>query len=115
MSMVFAEHLVPLVESYKTDTESVFNTWFIGSEERLKAFRTIRRGVATVVEDIQAGRFPNDFKGSSLEFVLACITEQKQVFEGAAHPFYWKPKLRIPDIYENEINKQAFGQFLFPV
>lgn len=113
MNTVFADYLVPLVESYKTGTESVFNTWFIGSEERLKAFRTIRRGVATVVDDIQAGRFPNDFKGSSLEFVLACITEQKQVFEGAAHPFYWKPKLRIPDIYENEINKQAFGQFLF--
>jgi len=44
--------------------------------------------------------------------VLTCITEQKQVFEGASHPFYWKPKLRIPDIYENENNKQAFGQFL---
>jgi type II restriction enzyme len=31
---------------------------------------------------------------------------------GAAHAFYWKPKLRIPDIYENEENKIAFGQFL---
>lgn len=113
MGRVFAEHLGPLVESYKNDPESVYNTWFVGSEERLKAFRSIRRGVEAVVHDIQAGRFPNDFKGSSLEFVLACITEQKQVFEGAAHPFYWKPKLRIPDIYENEPNKQAFGQFLF--
>lgn len=43
---------------------------------------------------------------------MNCITEQKQVFEGAAHPFYWKPKLRIPDIYENEENKRIFGQFL---
>ncbi len=34
------------------------------------------------------------------------------MFEGAAHPFYWKPKLRIPDIYENQRNKKAFGQFL---
>ena len=34
------------------------------------------------------------------------------MFEGAAHAFYWKPKLRIPDIYENEGNKRAFGQFL---
>ena len=34
------------------------------------------------------------------------------MFEGASHPFYWKPKLRIPDIYENENNKQTFGQFL---
>ena len=56
--------------------------------------------------------FGNDFRGSSLEFVLKSITEQKQVFEGAAHAFYWKPKLRIPDIYENEPNKVAFAQFL---
>lgn len=64
-----------------------------------------------VIEDIKCKKFPNDFKGSSLEFVLNVITEQKQVFEGASHPFYWKPKLRIPDIYENESNKQAFGRF----
>lgn len=113
MMNVFAERLGPLVASYKNDPESVYNTWFVGDEARLKAFRSIRRGVGTVVRDIQTGEFPNDFKGSSLEFVLACITEQKQVFEGAAHPFYWKPKLRIPDIYENGANKQAFGQFLF--
>lgn len=105
--------LQPTAESYKTDPESVYNTWFISNEERLKAFRSIRRGVGTVVDDIKRGRFPNDFKGSSLEFVLGCISEQKQVFEGAAHPFYWKPKLRIPDIYENEGNKQAFGEFLY--
>jgi type II restriction enzyme len=101
-----------LIQQYKKDQESVYNTWFINNEERLKAFRSIRRGVNQVIEDIKCRRFPNDFKGSSLEFVLTCITEQKQVFEGAAHPFYWKPKLRIPDIYENEGNKQAFGQFL---
>lgn len=105
--------LTPIVERYKQDQESVYNTWFIGSEERLKAFRSIRRGVAVVVDDIKRGSFPNDFKGSSLEFVLTCISEQKQVFEGAAHPFYWKPKLRIPDIYENAGNKQAFGEFLY--
>lgn len=106
------EALLPLALTYKTDPESVYNTWFISSEDRLKAFRSIRRGVGTVVDDIRQQRFPNDFKGSSLEFVLACIAEQKQVFEGAAHPFYWKPKLRIPDIYENDANKQAFGEFL---
>lgn len=105
--------LQPTAEAYKADPESVYNTWFISNEERLKAFRSIRRGVGTVVEDIKHGRFPNDFKGSSLEFVLGCIAEQKQVFEGAAHPFYWKPKLRIPDIYENEANKQGFGEFLY--
>jgi type II restriction enzyme len=104
--------LLTLIQQYKADQESVYNTWFINNEERLKAFRSIRRGVMQVVDDIKNGRFPNDFKGSSLEFVLSCITEQKQVFEGAAHPFYWKPKLRIPDIYESGANKVAFGQFL---
>ncbi len=104
--------LLNIVRQYKQDSESVYNTWFINNEDRLKAFRSIRRGVLNVTQDIKNGRFGNDFKGSSLEFVLTCITEQKQVFEGAAHPFYWKPKLRIPDIYETEVNKVAFGQFL---
>jgi type II restriction enzyme len=105
-------NLSQIISQYKSDNQSVFNTWFINNEDRLKAFRSIRRGVMQVVDDIKNKKFPNDFKGSSLEFVLSCITEQKQVFEGASHPFYWKPKLRIPDIYENESNKQAFGQFL---
>ncbi|HNP94819.1 MAG TPA: hypothetical protein PKJ63_04295, partial [Cyclobacteriaceae bacterium] len=101
-----------IISMYKHDPASVYNTWFIGSEERLKAFRAIRRGVLQVIDEIKADKFPNDFKGSSLEVVLTAITEQKQVFEGAAHPFYWKPKMRIPDIYENQSNKRAFGQFL---
>ncbi|MBJ7882613.1 hypothetical protein [Gelidibacter salicanalis] len=101
-----------LIAKYKTDTESVYNTWFVNNDDRLKAFRSIRRGVQQVINDIKEKKFPNDFKGSSLEFVLSCIAEQKQIFVGVAHPFYWKPKLRIPDIYENETNKIAFGQFL---
>lgn len=106
------ELLHEIIKKYKQDPSSVYNTWFIGSEERLKAFRAIRRGVLQVIEDIKTEKFGNDFKGSSLEVVLTAITEQKQVFEGAAHPFYWKPKMRIPDIYENQFNKKAFGQFL---
>jgi len=101
-----------LIRNYKADPESVYNTWFANNDERLKAFRSIRRGVQQVINDIKDKNFPNDFKGSSLEFVLSCISEQKQVFVGVAHPFYWKPKLRIPDIYENEKNKNDFGQFL---
>jgi len=104
--------LPSLIERYKGDSESVYHTWFVGGEARMKAFRGIRRGVKDAVDAIDAGTFGNDFKGSPLEVVLAAITEQKQVFEGAAHPFYWKPKLRIPDIYENEANKRAFGRFL---
>jgi type II restriction enzyme len=104
--------LTKLIAQYKSDPESVYNTWFIGGEERMKAFRSIRRGVRDTVDSIVAGTFGNDFKGSSLEVVLNAITEQKQVFEGAAHPFFWKPKLRIPDIYENETNKRKFAAFL---
>lgn len=104
--------LTELINRYKSDPESVYNTWFVGGEERMKAFRAIRRGVRDTVESIAGGTFGNDFKGSSLEVVLTAITEQKQVFEGAAHAFIWKPKLRIPDIYENEANKRKFGAFL---
>lgn len=105
-------NLAQIILQYKKDSQSVYNTWFIDNGQRLKAFRTIRRGVLQVIEDIKNKTFPNDFKGSSLEFVLNCIAEQKQVFVGVSHPFYWKPKLRIPDIYENQTNKTAFGQFL---
>ncbi len=105
-------NLKQLTEQYKSDSESVYNTWFIDNQTRMKAFRSIRRGVIDVISAIKEGNFGNDFKGSPLEFILNCITEQKQVFAGAAHPFYWKPKLRIPDIYENEANKQIFGEFL---
>ena len=107
-----SSHVPDLIAGYRSDPESVYNTWFVGGEARMKAFRSIRRGVQNVVSSIAAGTFGNDFKGSPLEFVLAAITEQKQIFEGAAHPFYWKPKLRIPDIYESEENKKLFGQFL---
>ena len=107
-----SNHLAETIQKYKQDPESVYHTWFINNEDRLKAFRSIRRGVQQVAREIREGTFGGDFKGSSLEFILNVITEQKQVFEGAAHPFYWKPKLRIPDIYETEANKKAFGIFL---
>lgn len=110
--MIDQERTQFIIQLYKNDPESVYNTWFINNEARLKAFGAIRRGVEQVIKDIKEGVFPNDFKDSSLEVVLTAITEQKQVFEGAAHPFYWKPKLRIPDIYENDVNKTFFGQFL---
>lgn len=112
--MITSSHpsLPRLIDRYKSDPESVYNTWYVGSDARMKAFRAIRRGVRDTVDAIATGTFGNDFKGSPLEVVLTAITEQKQVFEGAAHPFYWKPKLRIPDIYENEANKRTFSLFL---
>lgn len=105
-------HVQSLIDLYKNDLESVYHTWFLHSSDRLKAFRSIRKGLLTVINEIEKETFGNDFKGSSLEIVVTAISEQKQVFEGAAHAFYWKPKLRIPDIYENNQNKKAFGRFL---
>ncbi len=37
--------LTELIAWYKGDPESVYNTWYVGNEARLKAFRAIRRGV----------------------------------------------------------------------
>jgi len=47
--------LVELIDGYKSDQESVYNTWFVNGEERLKAFRAIRRGVRDTVESITNG------------------------------------------------------------
>ena len=34
------------------------------------------------------------------------------MFRGADHAFLWKPKLRIPDIYEDRENQLAFARML---
>lgn len=44
--------------------------------------------------------------------MVGSIAEQRQIFRGADHAFLWKPKLRIPDIYESRENQLAFGRFL---
>ena len=36
--------LTELINRYKSEPESVYNTWFVSGEERMKAFRAIRRG-----------------------------------------------------------------------
>lgn len=100
-----------LIDRYHADPESVYQTWFL-HPGRLKAFRTIRRGIVSLSEDLAAGSFANDYRGSSLETVVEAIAEQKQVFAGAAHPFYWKPKLRIPDIYESLPNQLRYATLL---
>ncbi len=44
--------------------------------------------------------------------MVRSIAEQRQIFRGADHAFVWKPKLRIPDIYEHRENQLAFARFL---
>lgn len=100
-----------LLVRWRDDPGSTYQTWFLW-EERLKNFRSIRRGIAAVVAEIEAGTFGNVYKGSSLETVVGSIAEQRQIFKGADHAFLWKPKLRIPDIYEDRQNQLAFARFL---
>lgn len=103
--------LTTLIGRWKVDPGGTYRTWFLW-EERLKNFRSIRRGLSQVVTEIEAGTFGNVYKGSSLETVVGSIAEQRQIFKGADHAFLWKPKLRIPDIYESPENQRAFGRFL---
>lgn len=100
-----------LIERWRADLGGTYRTWFLW-DERLKNFRSIRRGITQVVAEIEAGTFGNVYKGSSLETVVGSIAEQRQMFKGADHAFLWKPKLRIPDIYENRDNQLAFARFL---
>ncbi len=100
-----------LLTRWRDDPSGTYRTWFLW-EERLKNFRSIRRGISAVVAEIEADKFGNVYKGSSLETVVGSIAEQRQIFRGADHAFLWKPKLRIPDIYENRPNQLAFARFL---
>ena len=103
--------IASLLARWREDAGGTYRSWFLW-EERLKNFRSIRRGIGAVVEEIKAGTFGNLYRGSSLETVVGSIAEQRQIFRGADHAFLWKPKLRIPDIYENRPNQIAFGHFL---
>ncbi|NQD37949.1 type II restriction endonuclease [Permianibacter sp. IMCC34836] len=103
--------VLEMIRRWKTDERGTYRTWFLW-EERLKNFRSIRRGLQVVIDEIEQGRFGNAYKGSSLETVVGSIAEQRQIFRGADHAFLWKPKLRIPDIYENSDNQFAFARFL---
>src|SRR5689334_19548642 len=100
-----------LILKWRDDPGGTYRSWFLW-QERIKNFRSIRRGIQAVVAEIEANTFGNQYRGSSLETVVESIAEQRQIFKGADHPFMWKPKLRIPDIYESPDNQRAFGRFL---
>ena len=100
-----------LITRWREDPGATYRSWFLW-DERLKNFRSIRRGLQQVVSEIEAGTFGVAYRGSSLETVVHSVAEQRQIFKGADHAFLWKPKLRIPDIYENPENQRAFGRLL---
>ncbi len=111
IEMVDENWQAELIIHWRSDAVGTYRNWFLW-EERIKNFRSIRRGIQAVVAEIRDDRFGNAYRGSSLETVLESIAEQRQVFKGADHAFMWKPKLRIPDIYEDRDNQVAFGRFL---
>ena len=100
-----------LIQRWKEEPNATYQSWFLW-DERIKNFRSIRRGLAQVVAEIETGRFGVAYRGSSLETVVHSVAEQRQIFKGADHAFLWKPKLRIPDIYENAAHQRAFGRLL---
>ncbi|WP_395021332.1 type II restriction endonuclease [Dongia sp.] len=100
-----------LLDRWRADPNGTYRSWFLW-EERIKNFRSIRRGLQEVVTEIENGTFGNAYRGSTLETVVHSIAEQRQIFRGADHAFLWKPKLRIPDIYEHADNQRAFGRLL---
>lgn len=103
--MATMEPTATLITRWREDDNATYRSWFLW-DQRLKNFRSIRRGLAAVVREIEAGTFGNQYRGSSLEVVVHSVAEQRQIFKGADHAFLWKPKLRIPDIYENADNQR---------
>lgn len=108
---VMSSPVQELLSRWRHDAGGSYQAWFLW-EERLKNFRSIRRGLQAVIAEIEAGTFGSLYRGSSLETVVGSIAEQRQIFKGADHAFLWKPKLRIPDIYESPENQRTFGRFL---
>lgn len=100
-----------LLERWRDDPGGAYRTWFLW-DQRLKNFRSLRRGIQQVSAEIEDGVFGSAYHGSSLETVVRGVAEQRQIFRGADHAFLWKPKLRIPDIYEDRTNQLAFGRML---
>jgi len=99
------------IERWREDPAATYRSWFLW-EQRIKNVRSIRRGIEQVVAEIDAGTFGVAYRGSSLETVVHSFAEQRQIFKGADHAFLWKPKLRIPDIYEDAGNQRAFEHLL---
>jgi len=100
-----------LIQRWREDPGGTYRTWFLW-EQRLKNFRSLRRGIQVVSAEIEDDAFGSAYRGSSLETVVHGIAEQRQIFKEADHAFLWKPKLRIPDIYEDRANQLAFGRLL---
>ena len=61
-----------LIDRWKQDPNGTYQSWFLWPE-RLKNFRSIRRGIGQVIKEIDEGSFGNVYRGSSLQTVVASI------------------------------------------
>ena len=69
-----------LIRRWRDDPGGTYRTWFLW-DERLKNFRSIRRGLQQIAAEIDADTFGNTYKGSSLETVVGSIAEQRPMFK----------------------------------
>lgn len=83
--------IATLLHRWREDPGGSYRLWFLW-EERLKNFRSIRRGLAVVDDDIRTDTFGCQYRGSSLETVVKSIAEQQPLFLGADHEFPGRPK-----------------------
>jgi len=86
--MMSMDATTELIGRWRNDTNGAYRSWFLW-HERIKNFRSIRRGLKVVIEQIAAVQFGGIYRGSSLKIVVASITEQGQIFKSAGHAFLW--------------------------
>ncbi len=61
-----------LIARWRDDQGATYRSWFLW-DERLKNFRSIRRGITQVVGEIERGTFGVAYRGSSLETVVHSV------------------------------------------
>ena len=74
-----------LVTRWRDDAGATYRSWFLW-EERLKNFRSIRRGLALVALEIEAGTFGNAYRDSSLETVVESVPSSATSSEAPITP-----------------------------
>jgi hypothetical protein len=73
-----------LIEAWRDDPGATYRTWFLW-EERLKNFRSIKRGIAEVVREIEEGSFGALYKNSSLEMTEVHVSSFEYRAPAARH------------------------------
>lgn len=64
-----------LITRWRDDAGATYKSWFLW-EERIKNFRSIRRGIEQVIAEIEAGTFGVTYRGSSLETIVHSIDDR---------------------------------------